>query len=311
MGARCLEAVGVEKRYGGVAAVRGVDLELRCGELVAVLGPNGSGKSSLLSVVGGVLRPSGGRVRVLGVDLWGRRGVEARRLLGYLAQEDGFYPQLTGWENLAFYAAMRGARLDRGLVVELAEELGLDAAVLSKRVGGYSGGMRRKLGVIAALLHRPRVLVLDEPDGGLDPGSRRRLLGLLRGLASRGVAVLYATHLGESGAAADRVVFMHGGRVVDEGPPRVLVERYAPGVVVEVRVEDQEGFAAWLRGRGFRYAALPGGVLRVSVRGGGEAVASVAAAAARHGLLWMEARSPGLEDAFLAATGASLAGEAG
>lgn len=307
--AQCIVVEGLSKVYpGGRAAVRGVSLRVPCGSLVAVLGPNGSGKSTLLAAVAGVVRPTRGRVLVLGRDPWGGDGAEARRVVGYVAQYDGFYPQLTGWENLALHASMRGVGLDRGLVEEFAGELGLEVEALGRRVGGYSGGMRRKLSLIAALLHRPRVLVLDEPDSGVDPASRRRLLRLLRRLASRGVGVLYATHIGSSGEEADHVIFMHEGRVVDEGAPRELVDRHASSLIVELAVSDAEGFVEAVGGLGAAYVHVRDGRIVVGLHGDGEAVAGLARLASRYGLEWMEVRRPGLEDAFLAATGSSLGG---
>ena len=309
--AQCIVVEGLSKIYpGGRVAIRGVSLRVPCGSLVAVLGPNGSGKSTLLASVAGVVRPTKGRVLVLGRDPWGGDGVEARRLLGYVAQYDGFYPQLTGWENLALHASLHGAGLDRGFVKELAERLGLGVADLGRRVGSYSGGMRRKLSIIAALLHRPRVLVLDEPDSGVDPASRRRLLSLLRGLTSSGVGVLYATHIGASGEEADHVVFMYDGKVVDEGSPRGLVERYASSIVVELVVRDVDGFVDSARGLGMEYVRVRDRErVVVGLHGDGEAVAGLARLASRYGLEWMEVRRPGLEDAFLAATGSGLGGE--
>jgi len=304
----CIEARDVVKVYpGGKAAVHGVSLRVGCGELVALLGPNGSGKSTLLAMVSGVVKPNRGNVRILDHDLWGHDGITTRRLVGYVAQHDGFYPQLTGWENLALYASMRGVSVDRGLVKELADELGLDMRDLSRRVGSYSGGMKRKLSIIAALLHGPRVLVLDEPDSGLDPGSRRRLLHLLRSVAAKGVGVLYATHIGSSGEEADRVIFMHSGRVVDEDSPSRLVERYASSIIIEVSVKSIEDLVQQLKDvPGTVYARVADGKIRIGLRGNGEAVASIARLASRYGLEWMEIRRPDLEDAFLAATGAAL-----
>ena len=141
---RCLEIRGAVKRYpGGLVAVDGVSLEASCGTVTALLGPNGSGKSTLLAMAAGVLRPSSGVFLVTGLEVWGPRGREARRRLGYMPQTEPFHPLLTGWENLELHASMRGVRLDRGLVLELAEELGLGREALGRRVGGYSGGMKR------------------------------------------------------------------------------------------------------------------------------------------------------------------------
>lgn len=186
----CLSIESVVKVLGGRRVVDGVSLGIECGEVVAVLGPNGSGKSTLLSIVGGVLRPTGGRVSILGRDV---RDPSARRLLGFLPQEDPLYPQLTGRENIKVLAAMRGVEPDWRLVEEAAEQLGL-AGHLARRASEYSGGMARKLALLAILAQHPRVLVLDEPTSGLDPLSRRIVLRLLRRAAGEGAAILYSTH---------------------------------------------------------------------------------------------------------------------
>ena len=304
----CLQIRGATKRYpGGIVAVNGVSLTARCGTVTALLGPNGSGKSTLLAMAAGVLRPSSGVFLVAGLEVWGPHGGEARRLLGYMPQVEPFHPLLTGWENLALHASTRGAQLDRGLVLELAEELGLRMEALDRRVGGYSSGMKRKLALIAAVLHQPRVLLLDEPDSGLDPSSRRRLVGVLRRLARSGAAVVFTTHIGWSATYTDHVVFMSQGRVVAEGTPAGLVEKYSPWRLAELEAADLEGLYAELESlENVERLEARGNTLLVAVRGGPDVLAAIARAAARHGLRRLSAREPGIEDAFLAATGQPL-----
>ncbi|RUM46972.1 MAG: hypothetical protein DSY37_03930, partial [Hyperthermus sp.] len=286
-----------------------VSLSVECGLMAALLGPNGSGKSTLLSMLAGSLRPTHGVFRIAGLDVWGSDSRRARRIIGYMSQSDPFYPQLTGWENLSLHAAMHGVRLDKDYVAGLAERIGLSVGDLSRRVGSYSGGMRRKLSLIAALLHKPRVLLLDEPDSGLDPASRRMLVSLLRNLASHGTTILYATHIGDSAIAADIVFFMSDGRVIASGAPEELIERYVPWFVAVLEAKDTGGLVRALRELEWVVGVVErdGGVT-VTVRGSSRELAQLTELAARYGLMSLTIRRPSLEDAFIEATGKRLEG---
>ena len=307
----CLELRSVSKRYpDGTQAVREVSIRVECGTITALLGPNGSGKSTLLAMAAGVTRPSSGEILVLGASVWGPEGRRARRLIGYMPQVDPLHPLLTGWENLSFHASMHGVRLDESLVYEAAETLGLGREALKRRVRSYSGGMKRKLSLIAALLHEPKVLLLDEPDSGLDPGSRQGLIQLLRSVADGGSAVVYSTHLGQSASHADYVVFMNRGRVVDEGAPSELVKRYAPWRLVELEVADTDGLLLELKSfKDIDVVHLGSNIVRIAIHGDDEVLAAVIRSAARYGLRRLSAREPGVEDAFLTATGQPLRAE--
>ncbi len=298
----CLEARGLSKRLGGRTVVDGVDVRVECGEVVAVLGPNGSGKTTLLQLLAGVLQPDAGEVLIRGLPVSEPR---ARRLAAYLPQEEPLYPELTGLENIKLLAWMRSAEVDWSLVEALAHELGI-ADSLGRRVGSYSGGMQRKLSLIAILAQRPNIAILDEPTSGLDPASRTSVARILRSMAKRGSAIIYTTHIGGDAEEADRVIFMLGGRVVAAGPPQELIARFAPGFTVELTLSDVEGFERDAASRGLRVERLAG---RVVARARDEAeLAEIARIASRHGLRAMEARRPSLEDAYLAATGVRLGG---
>ncbi len=142
------------------------------GSLVAILGPNGSGKSTLLQLLAGVLHADHGCVEIAGLPIGDPR---VRRMIAYLPQEDPLYPHLTGRENIRVLAWMRGSRVNWGTVEALSKELGL-SDYLDQRVGKYSGGMQRKLSILAVIAQEPRVAILDEPTSGLDPVSRRKVL---------------------------------------------------------------------------------------------------------------------------------------
>lgn len=204
-----LSVKGLEKRYGKVEAVRGVDLEVHPGELVALIGHNGAGKTTTLRMITGQLTPSAGTVHVAGVDCRANPG-EARRLVGYVPEEPALYDYLTAREMLELVVALRGAG-DVEAALEFTA-LGQDADRLIRE---YSQGMRRRTALAAAVVARPPLLVLDESLNGLDPPSAARVKAALRALCAEGTAVLYSTHVLETvERLADRVVMMAHGTVV-------------------------------------------------------------------------------------------------
>ncbi|MEB3104501.1 MAG: ABC transporter ATP-binding protein [Cyanobacteriota bacterium] len=223
-----IELQHLSKRYGGrkgqaVQALNDLSLSVQAGCLYGLLGPNGAGKTTTLRILCTLLAPDAGSVRVGGVDaLADPRAV--RRLLGFVAQEVAIDKILTGRELLRLQAALyhlpaaeRDQRID-----ELVELLGMGAWI-DRRCGSYSGGMRRRLDLAAGLLHRPRVLVLDEPTVGLDIESRAAIWGVLRQLRDSGTTVLLSSHyLEEVDALADRLAIIEGGTVIAEGAPREL-----------------------------------------------------------------------------------------
>src|SRR5437870_2096818 len=190
MPANPVELRGLVKRYGEIAAVDHVDLTVQGGDVYGYLGPNGAGKTTSLRMMLGLIRPSAGSVRLFGRDPLA--SVRALEQVAGFVEEPRFYPYLSGRKNLELLAAYDGgnaaARIGEVLdTVELAERAG-------DRVGGYSHGMRQRLGIAAALMRRPRLLLLDEPTTGLDPGGMRDMRMLIRRLAGDGITVLLASH---------------------------------------------------------------------------------------------------------------------
>ncbi len=209
------EWTGVTKRYGRVTAVRDVSLALRPGEATALVGHNGAGKTTLIKLMLGLVRPSDGEVRVLGVDPAGARGAEARRDLGFLPENVAFHGALTGRESMAFYARLKGrpARAN----AELLERVGI-AHAADRRVGTYSKGMRQRLGIAQALIGAPRLLLFDEPTSGLDPASRAEVYETIDALRASGATVLVSTHaLEEIERRVDRAAIVHRGRLIAAG----------------------------------------------------------------------------------------------
>ena len=206
---------GLTRRYGSLLALDQVSLEVGAGEIVGLLGPNGAGKSTLLRTAAGLQPPDAGKVRVTGVDLWAHP-IEAKQRLGYAAEEPTFYEELSGEEYLSFVASVRA--LDpaptRERVAVLARDLGLGDR-LREPVRGFSHGMRKKLSFLAAVLHRPAVLLCDEALEGFDAAAASTAKNVLREMRDSGAAVLFSSHVTETmERLCDRVVFLWQGRVV-------------------------------------------------------------------------------------------------
>jgi ABC-2 type transport system ATP-binding protein len=221
-----LQSRRLSKRFGEIQAVDGVSFELRAGEIYGLLGPNGAGKTTTISMICGLLKPDSGEVIVNGADFWADPQA-ARRLLGVVPQELALYEDLSGRENLEFWGRMAGlsARDARPRATEI-----LDALSLADRAGDavkhYSGGMKRRINLGCALLHRPRVLLLDEPTVGIDPQARAKILEFIRGLVSTGVGILYTTHyLEEAETLCDRIGIIDHGKLLAEGSLAELQHR--------------------------------------------------------------------------------------
>ena len=222
-----IEVQQVTKRFGNVTAVSDLTFSLRPGTVTGFLGPNGAGKSTTLRMVGGLLRPTAGRVELFGVDA---RDPQARRPLGYMPADPAFLPHLSGRDNLDLLAQLRGGADDE-MARQAAAVLDLSPADLTRRVGGYSSGMRQKLAIIAAVQHRPALVVLDEPANRLDPISHRAFCELIRGMASEGATVFLSSHvLAEVQAVCDSVLLVREGALLKEATVDELRER-APRVV--------------------------------------------------------------------------------
>ena len=211
----------LRKRYGSHEALRGIDLRVPSGSLFGFLGPNGAGKTTAIRIMMGLLRPTGGDACVLGHDAW-RDGPRLRREVGYLPGEVRFYPDRTGRQILDIVRAARGLR-GGDEVRRLADRFNLD---ISRRVRAFSSGMKQKLGLIAAMLHRPPLLILDEPTTGLDPLVRQTLFDELRTVSARGGTVLFSSHtLSEVAELCSHVAVLREGRLVEQDRIDVLRSR--------------------------------------------------------------------------------------
>ena len=203
-----IETAGLAKRYGAFTALNDLDLEVRAGEVFGFLGPNGAGKSTTIRLLMGELRPTAGTAAVLGAQ---PRDVAHRRRLGYLPADLALWPAMTGRETLRFFAELHGG-VDRRRIDGLAERLD---ANLDKRVGELSTGNRQKIGLIAAFMHDPELLILDEPNAGLDPLVQHEFWAMMREAAADGRTVFLSSHtLAEVERVADRVGIIRRGSLV-------------------------------------------------------------------------------------------------
>jgi ABC-2 type transport system ATP-binding protein len=238
-----IEAERLTKNFGKIRALDGLDLTIPAGEVVAVLGPNGAGKSTLIRMVATLLRPDAGRLRVAGHDVV-EDPLAVRRLVGLAGQSAAVEGAMTGQENLAMVARLYGqsAAASRASATSVLARLGLSDAA-DRRVKTYSGGMRRRLDLGASLVGRPRLLLLDEPTTGLDPGSRIALWDAIRQLGADGTDILLTTqYLDEADHLAAWIVIIDEGRVIAEGTPSEL-KRRAGADMVELHTRDLEGLA--------------------------------------------------------------------
>ncbi|HEX5852555.1 MAG TPA: ATP-binding cassette domain-containing protein [Solirubrobacteraceae bacterium] len=315
MGENGIEVEGLVRDFkGGVRAVDGIDLHVSPGEIYGFLGPNGAGKSTTVLVLTTLLPPTAGTARVAGLDVV-RHGAEVRRAIGASLQESALDPFLTGSEHMRLQSALHGLgkaeREKRG--AELLERVGLTDAA-ERKVGGYSGGMKRRLDLGLALVHGPRLLFLDEPTTGLDPQSRAALWDEVRRLANDGVTVFLTTqYLEEADVLADRVGIIDRGKIVAEGTPAALKAAIGRPSVEAIPADpgDRERLEGVLHRFGEAAAASPNGVAARMPEGVGD-LAEIVRTLDAEGIPIADLRlhTPTLDDVFLAKTGRSLEGAA-
>ena len=298
-----IRTAGLTKYYGKVAGIVDLSLEVAAGEVFGFLGPNGAGKTTTLRLLLDLLRPTRGGATVLGLDTR-RDGRELRRLIGYVPGELALYARLTGEENLRYFAALRGG-VHWTWVRELARRFDTD---LSRRVGGLSTGNKRKLALIQAFMHRPPLLILDEPTAGLDPLMQHAFYALLRESRGAGQTVLLSSHLlPEVQEVCGRAAFVRAGRLIAVEDMSALGTRAVHEVEV-VLARDEGGAAAEALAAlpGVSEVAPGGGAVRCRVAGSMDPLVKLLA---RFDVTALRSSEPDLDDLFMAYYGEEQRGE--
>lgn len=300
-----LQAVDVHKRYGRLAALAGVTFDVRPGELFGLLGPNGAGKTTLMNILSGLSESSGGEVRLFGRSFT-RHDRDARRKIGLATQDLAVYPDLSARENMLFFGklyGLSGADLD-GRVREMLSAVGLTDRA-NQRVGTFSGGMKRRLNLAVALVHRPQLLLLDEPTTGVDPQSRNHIFEQVRAHNAAGLTVIYTSHyMEEVQALCPRIAILDHGRILAcDTLPDLL--RTLDAAAVFTLPHPKAGVAEGvLAVPGVASAEVSGNVLTVSAKDLPPLLPRLLAVVGE--VKSLEVKEPTLESVFLSLTGKAL-----
>ncbi len=297
-----VQVQGLVHHYGERQALRGIDLDVRAGEIFALLGPNGGGKTTLFRILSTYLMPGGGSAQVGGHDVV-REPDAVRRCLGVLFQSPSLDVQLTVQENLRYHGflfGLRGAALRQRIEASLARVRLQDRA--AERVGKLSGGLRRRAELAKAMLHQPQVLLLDEPSTGLDPGARADRAAALEQLRTEeGITVVLTTHLMDEAEGADRLAILDEGSVVALGTPAELKETVG-GDVIEMQGPAPEALCEEIRARYGNGVSLLNGTVHLERPRGSETLAELLPSLSGK-IESVMLRQATLEDVFLARTG--------
>jgi ABC-2 type transport system ATP-binding protein len=310
-GQRMLECRGLRRSFGDLVAVDGVGFHIDSGEAYGLLGPNAAGKTTTISMIVGLLERDDGEVVVAGQPMT-THAIRAKSAIGYVPQDLAIYPDLSARENLVFFARLYG--MGSAQAKRRSDEV-LELTGLADRAGDqtkkYSGGMKRRLNIGIGLLHRPKLLILDEPTAGVDPQSRNAILQSVESLSGAGMAVLYTTHyMEEAERLCDRVGIIDHGRLIAEGTRKELVSLVGERDQVHMSATGELArAAAALAARPWVHeASVPGGGIDLVVddaRGNLPAILTDAAAAGA-AIKSVEVTEPDLEAVFLHLTGRAL-----
>ena len=306
-----LQVNEISKKYGNLNAVQNVSFDIQEGEIFSLLGPNGAGKTTTISMLSCLLRPDEGDALVNGHSIrTDQMGVKA--VLGVVPQEIALYNDLSARENLTFWGKMyglRGAPL-RARVDEVLEIIGLTDRARD-RVGKYSGGMKRRVNIAVALLHKPQVIFMDEPTVGIDPQSRRNILDSVVALKNEGMTVLYTTHyMEEAQELSDHIAIMDSGRIIAFGTHNDLVRIVGQldRITLTINVESGRVMEAWKLAQGVKQVSAEDGTLTVLAEDSNQVLPRLFEAASAQGarITSVDIQEPNLEAVFLHLTGKAL-----
>ncbi|MFC1996660.1 ATP-binding cassette domain-containing protein [Chloroflexota bacterium] len=301
----------LHKDFGEVYAVQGIDFNVHRGEIFSLLGPNGAGKSTTISMISGLLHPNQGEITVVGHDIQ-KDPLAAKTSIGVVPQEIALYEDLSARENLAFWGKMyglRGASLKQR-VDEILEIVGLTDRQKG-RVGKYSGGMKRRLNIGIALLHKPEVVIMDEPTVGIDPQSRRNILENVKELNQQGMTVLYTTHnMEEAQELSDHIAIMDHGKLIASGTHAELVKIVGELDRIELTIDTESAkvMEAWKAVQGVDQVMAENGHLSLFVDDSNLVLPQLFEAANQSNtrITSVDIQEPNLEAVFLHLTGRAL-----
>ncbi len=309
--AKAIDVRDLRKAFGDTKAVVGASFSVEQGEIFSLLGPNGAGKTTTISMLSCLLRPDGGDADVLGHSIR-KDPTGVRAVLGVVPQEIALYDDLSARENLTFWGKMyglRGAALRRR-VDEVLEVIGLTERDRD-RVGKYSGGMKRRVNIGVALLHKPRVIYMDEPTVGIDPQSRRNILDSVVDLKNQGMTVLYTTHyMEEAQELSDQIAIMDHGKLIASGTHAELVKIVGEmdRIILTVNAESERVLEAWKAIPGVKQISAEDSVLTVLGENSNLILPRLfeAATAQNVHITSIDIQEPNLESVFLHLTGRAL-----
>jgi ABC-2 type transport system ATP-binding protein len=311
MNGEAVTVQNLDKRFEDVHAVRGISFAIREGEIFSLLGPNGAGKTTTIGMIAGLLSPDAGEVWLMGHSVT-EEPKAAKAELGVVPQEIALYEDISARANLNFWGKMyglRGAELAERVDVVL-QLIGLEDRA-SGAVSKFSGGMKRRLNVGVALLHRPQVIIMDEPTVGIDPQSRRKILDSVKQLRDEGVTILYTTHyMEEAQELSDRIAIMDNGEIIAEGTHQELIDIVGEldRITLTISGESAQVIDAWRGIDGVSEITAEDGVLHLLVKDSNQVLPAVFEAAAGVGvrITSVDVQEPNLETVFLHLTGRAL-----
>lgn len=306
-----LKVENLQKSFGNINAVDGIAFEVKKGEVFGLLGPNGAGKSTTISMISTLLPPSGGVILFEGKNIL-EDPKAIQRKLGVVPQDIALYPTLSGYENLSFWGNMYGLSGSelRKRIGEVSEIVGLNGRI-KDRVDKYSGGMKRRLNIGAALLHMPELLIMDEPTVGIDPQSRNHILDTVLELNRRGMTIIYTSHyMEEVEYLCSRICIMDQGRIIASGTKDELVEK-AGGkteIALALESEGQESLELFNSIEGIQSVEQQEGQILIRCENADLILADIIARVAANGnhLRSVDVKKPNLETVFLHLTGKAL-----